>query len=594
MQYYIKGNYYFDIDYYNQLRITGPKNHLLLGLPFPRGLEVKIHSYKLREDQLVVNLVLLTDEVRLRLPLVTDIRTLRNFIEPVTPHPSYEQLIDQEVNEVMPKRVEQLTTDNHRAFRFINAYTTGEGIEEFYGAEIAFPKRYRGRLTDNFLEIKGDAPLKLIVTTMTNIRVETPLTAPVFKEGVDEPAGLEAALKDLYYEAGEHIEHLIRTNKTSSFEYGTIFPRDWIESADLGAGDLTQETIDYMYQQSLKLVSDEGEGWHEDIVGEYKLKMADAGSHIDRKMIDIEPRYIMGIKRVSKHFLVAEENQQKLRLISKYVLANALNQDLIAFKKVPQREDQYHFVGNWRDSYQAFPRQKSPLAPYDVNCVLYPVSLRLIREYGEYFGIEDFEALEELVKKWDEQKRKFRLYHPGGIIGYSLALQGKKRAPLPIAHLDEGYDMFYGKPSMEEVASFAQKTIDPEYFYTPVGPILVAADEEDFSTRQYHGKVIWPKQAAFTVAGLYRQYQRGKEESWPFPVLKMVKQAAIGTAESSFKGFMNLKAIPELYYYDESQERARFYTDQEEYEGQMSLIQLWSAVGARRIMRDYSRIKEEE
>src|SRR5690606_21278000 len=198
------------------------------------------------------------------------------------------------------------------------------------------------------------------------------------------------------------------------------FPRDWIESADLGKDDLTQDTVDYMYAQSMRFVSETGEGWHEDVVGEYKTKVADMSMHIDRKMIDIEPRYILGLKRLSKKFLTNEENHAKLRLVAHYILANAREQDYITFKKRPsETEEEYHPVGNWRDSYYAFPRQKSPLAPYDVNCVFYPMALRIIREYYQYFQIEDVDGLTELVTKWDRQKEKFRLYHPGGVIGYS-------------------------------------------------------------------------------------------------------------------------------------------------------------------------------
>ncbi|HRP37643.1 MAG TPA: hypothetical protein PLS50_07595 [Candidatus Dojkabacteria bacterium] len=61
----------------------------------------------------------------------------------------------------------------------------------------------------------------------------------------------------------------------------------------------------------------------------------------------------------------------------------------------------------------------------------------------------------------------------------------------------------------------------------------------------------------------------------------------IKTSEACFRGWKELGAVPELYYYDETNNRARLYTDQTNYEGQMSLIQLWSSVGCRRIIHDY-------
>ncbi|HEX7018074.1 MAG TPA: hypothetical protein VF209_04175, partial [Patescibacteria group bacterium] len=80
----------------------------------------------------------------------------------------------------------------------------------------------------------------------------------------------------------------------------------------------------------------------------------------------------------------------------------------------------------------------------------------------------------------------------------------------------------------------------------------------------------------------------------PEPVMETIKNAIIVTSEASFKGWEDLQAVPELYYFDDQSSRARFYTDQEEYEGQMSLIQLWSSVGCRRIMREYAFIKDTE
>jgi hypothetical protein len=232
------------------------------------------------------------------------------------------------------------------------------------------------------------------------------------------------------------------------------------------------------------------------------------------------------------------------------------------------------------------------LSPYDVNCVFYPQSLKIIREFYQFFEIENLSALNELIEYWSQQKNKFRLYHDRNIIGYSLALHGKKHAPLPIAHLDESYDLFYGSPSLEEIVSFAEKAIDPNFFYTPAGPLLVDVDDENFSTEHYHGKVIWPKQAAYAVAGLGKQFRRGLREGWPWPMIEKIKSAVITTSEACFNGWIQLGCVPELYYYDEVEKRARLYTDQAKYEGQMSLIQLWSSVGCRRIIQEYASVKK--
>lgn len=587
MQYFIKDNYYFDIDHLNQLRITGPENHLLMGLTFPRDLYVTIKDYFIENDQLSILVSVPVKSIMLALPLVTDIRSLRNLTEPVSPKPTYEQLIIHGNKDILPRTIKKEASEGLTIIKFINEYTDFQDKKIIYGSSIEVSADFTVELKDNYFSIRGNEHINFKIKTISNIIIEKKITTTIFKENrTIDAARFNATLRDLYAQTTPHIEHLILTNKTSSFEYGTIFPRDWIESADLGKGDLTQETVDYMYEQSMINISESGEGWHEDLVGEFRIKIKNITEHVDRKMIDIEPHYILGIKNVSKEFLLKEENHQKLKRVAKFICRQAKEQQYITFKPTDIADD-YFLVGNWRDSIKAFPSQQSPLAPYDVNCVFYPMSLRFIRQYHDYFDITDLDELTELITHWDNQKNKFRLYHHDNIIGYSLALHGKKNRPLAVSHLDESYDLFYGLPSLEEISSFATKIQHEDFFYTPVGPILVAADDDDFSTKEYHGKVIWPKQVAFSVAGLTKQYYRGINENWPWPLLQNIRQAIVKTSEAFFKGISDLGGIPELYYYDEKTNSARYYTDQDDFEGQMSFIQLWSAVGARRIMHDY-------
>lgn len=588
MRYYLKGNYYFDIDLQNQLRIAGPQNHLLLGISFPADINIDVVSSEIVKEELLIELTAQAEELSLTIPLVTDMRTLRSHVEPVIPTPTYNQLVEKGIVEVLPQKIDRGIKDGKKFVSFKNIYNDQIGQELEYGALVAVNNDSDITLENNYLKISGQKPITIWIETKSNVFVEDSLQTPIFQASAEMPSDIfPNELLDLYSYAGEHIEHLIKTKKTSGFEYGTIFPRDWIESADLGYRDLSQDTIDYMYRQSMKYISETGEAWHEDLVGQYRSKIIDQSLHIDRKMIDIEPKYLLGFRVLSTSFLMTDAVREKLKLVGNYIINLAEQRDLITFKEVANEPDQYQFIGNWRDSYHAFPRQKSPLAPYDVNCVLYPEVLQIIHDHKDYFEV-DSNHLEQLILKWRRQKEKFRLYHPGDVIGYSLALHGKKRIPLPIAHTDEAYDLFYGSPSMEEVISFSRKIMSGEFFYTPVGPTLVALDEEDFSIRHYHGKVIWPKQTAFCVGGLTRQYLRGVAEAWPEQVVEEIKQAALTTAETSFRAFVQLQAIPELYYYDEETDAARFYTDQAEYEGQMSVIQLWSSVGFRRIARDYA------
>lgn len=588
MQYFIKGNFYFDIDSFNQLRITGPENHLLFGATFHPTSGIEISSYKLNKGQLQIELQLEKKEINIAVPLVCDIRTLRSFVEGTNPKPSYEQLVDRKIEKVIPREISSKSTKLYNKIQFVNEYFVEEDGKKYYGSEIIVKKPIEINVENNRIHITGEKPLKITIRTLTNLGINSKSLKSLYRQRLPIPKKLlDSEILELYKDSKVQIKHLIKSKKTSSFEYGTIFPRDWIESADLGLKDFTTDTIDYMYDQSMQFISEQGEGWHENAVGEFKHKTEKPFEDIDRRMIDIEPRYILGLKRVSKKFLTSETHHQKLLHVSKFILENARSKQLITFKKSQEDESEYLILGNWRDSSLAYPKHKQPLAPYDVNCVFYPQSLRIIREYSDYFEIDDLEELDNLITKWDNQKIKFRLYHTEEILGYSLALHGKKNIPLTNLHLDESYDLFYGNPSLEEVISFAIKVVDPEYFYTPVGPTLVATDDDDFSSENYHGRVIWPKQAAYTVAGLTKQYFRGLRESWQEPVLHTIRDAVIKTSEACFRGWKELGAVPELYYYDETNNRARLYTDQTNYEGQMSLIQLWSSVGCRRIIHDY-------
>jgi hypothetical protein len=591
MKYYIKDDFYFDIDKKNQLRITGPENHLFLGLTFPHDLGVKIDNYEIEGRQLEVKLKLDTDKLETSIPLVTDIRTLRNHTEGKSPSLSYSQLVDENVSEVIPKSRQSLTERGNHLLVFEKTYIDVDGKTRSYGVRLVIPKRFTVNLRDKTFTVQGKKPVVIKVRTTSNIYTRKRFPDGIINTSSPLPEKLfSPLLLDIYTESEKNISYLIRTKKTSSFEYGTIFPRDWIESADLGEGDLSELTVDHMYEQSLRYVSETGEGWHEEAVGEYRTRIKDRKRFVDRKMIDIEPHYIMGLERVSKNFLIKRENQKKLRLVAEFIIRNARENSLLTFKRLDNGNGEYLHVGNWRDSSEAFPKHESPLAPYDVNCVFYPTSLRIIKKYNQFFRIKNLSELDELIEKWDQNKSKFRLYHANDTLGYSLALHGKKKTPLPIAHLDESYDLFYGLPSMEETVSFTQKIIDPGFFFTPVGPLIIDINEENLTSLNYHGKVIWPKQSAFSVAGLVRQYRKGLKEEWPKPVLDSIRNAVIVTCRTCFKGWLDLGVVPELYYYDVDVDKARFFTDQEGHKGQMSLVQLWSLVGARRIMREYAYI----
>lgn len=591
MEFHIIENFYFDISDDQQLRVAGPGNHLFIGFRVLNQAPIEIKDYRVENNQLILTLSFNSNQVLLSHPLVSDIRTLRNFTEGSQRQTNYAKLSAAQIAELMPKTILTRNFDHVQVISFSREFQNEQSIPQQYGAILEFDHSIHYELENQQLSFTGSGQVELIIRTISNLEISETLLAPVFNQDASLPSfeDLPDFVQKIYHETGLHIAHLIRSQKTSSFEFGTVFPRDWIESAQLGAKDLSQDVIDYMYAQSMKHVGEEGQGWHEDFVGEYRHLQAKT-SPIDRKMIDIEPLYILGIDQMSKKFLLNNKNAWRLKAIGRYILRQAQNYHLITFKK-KSGSDEYYEVGNWRDSLAAFPNQETPIAPYDVNCVFYPQALKILGNYREFFSVSQLDKLDQLIEEWEEKKQMFQVHFAEGLTGYCLALHGRPERPMSVAHLDESYDLFYGQPSMEDTLSFADRMLAEDYFYTPVGPILVAASTPGLTQKHYHGKVVWPKQAAFAVAGLARQYRYGRQSGWPATVLQHVYDAIIRTAESCFRGWEDLQAVTELYYFDRQQHRARFYLDQDDVEGQMSFIQLWSAVGCRRIIREYLSIK---
>ena len=57
-------------------------------------------------------------------------------------------------------------------------------------------------------------------------------------------------------------------------------------------------------------------------------------------MIDIEPRYILGLKKLPENFLVNKENKEKLKRVADYLVSQARKNEFITFKKLPLKEEQ--------------------------------------------------------------------------------------------------------------------------------------------------------------------------------------------------------------------------------------------------------------
>lgn len=411
------------------------------------------------------------------------------------------------------------------------------------------------------------------------------------------------------------VEHLLCWGKTSGDRFGTVFPRDWMESAALatsdvalGVGDIPAAGVDYMLKKSLAHVNEKGEGWHEDVVGEYKYKYEAAGKDLfDRKMIDIEPWYFICLRWVTDSFWQDKEAVRALRRSARYILRRAARQEYITFEPLPEDKEipawqksfgiarGYWTVGDWRDSQWAYKHIHPIVAPFSVSAVFYPEALKMIAKIGEKIGVDRGEV-DRLIEVWRHKKEAYRFEDYNGTQGFALALYDTWKQ-LRVHHLDEAYLYFLSDDyAKEDVLGFAKRVLDMEYFYTEAGPLIIARNNEmGYTDEEYHGLVVWTKQAAFTIAGLARALdpstglRRAQSspsgQGWELSDEErgLLREAAIKTAQNLICAYCCLDSIPELH--KDSNGRAVEWM-----RGTGSSVQLWSAVGARRIFREYERL----
>ena len=616
---WLTGAYYVDFDIHGQLRIVGPHNHLHFGAVGIYRDDLIITEVTSRDGKLVIEAQFKAHELDLADPAIGHIRKVRGFIELPGQQgkatPTFADVMKRHPAALSASYIGVIAGAKHSELIYRRYYG-----DHWYGVSLEFgpgvavnrvEKRRRAHL-------KANAPISFKLVADTDERVE-PGIKRVFKTDTQTT---ESNLVPLLDRAAAEATHLIQYNKTSGFGYGTVFPRDWMESADLGDGDLTPAARLYMYHKSLEHTDDHGQGWHEDIVGEFGVekvqeaetvtddldKLIDRSSqlsqelktvisqvqqlYVNRTMIDIEPRYLLGLRSLKfADFSIAD--QEHLRRVAKYVLQQAQTHQLMTFKKVPtmlQRtaDEEFSLAGNWRDSEQAFKMVHPVIAPFDVNVVFYPQALAVLADHAGELGV-DAADVARAQHKWARVKDWFRFTNPDGTSAMALALydvqeEGEKLTyrKLEVNHTDEAYDLFYGAPTQSDLASFCQRLLDPQYFYTSSGPLVVGAGD-GYDSAQYHGSVIWTKQTAWIVAGLAAQL--AKSHLSP-KIRQPVNRALAQTAQASIQAWQQLGAIPELHYDDSG--KAKAYNEQPITEGPSNTVQLWSAVGARRIIQAYN------
>jgi hypothetical protein len=155
-----------------------------------------------------------------------------------------------------------------------------------------------------------------------------------------------------------------------------------------------------------------------------------------------------------------------------------------------------------------------------------------------------------------------------------------------VKHLDEAYLYTFGQANEQEIAQFAHNLLSPDEFFTESGPTIIAKrNNYGYTSAEYHGVVVWAKQAAFAVIALSKFRKEAVKQSWKAATRNLIDRALEETCARTLHAFLELHAVPELHYDREG--KAHFFTDQVVLSGGMSKVQLWSAIGFRRIVRSY-------
>lgn len=582
---WLEKGFYIDIDHLGQLRIVGPGDHFYFGMinekEKRRNYEItKIFSKK---GNVFIKGYFFGPKAKFSYPVMGDVRTVRTYIyEGVGRIRSFYEIRKKFSDVLLPNKISENKKDGEYIINFERHFG-----EHFYGSELILEDHIKVLQKDSCLVLSADkTAIHFTLRFYSNIFLKEDFPPKPFSLkdiNFNKFNDKKDNVKRLLSISETEVKHLLRYRKTSGLDYGTIFPRDWTETAMLGYDDFSKDALHYIIRESLKYVDKKGAGWHEGGVGEFAYNRA--LSHlplIDRDMIDIEPRYILTFGMFPEIFTEDNELLQKIQRVASFVLAKAKRYSFIQFAEHP--ECRSFKAGNWRDSSAAYLHASSCIIPYDTNAVFYPAALKVMQKFSDILKIKG-NNVQKVVTKWQDRKDLFKFKNKDDMSGYALALYSFKNEKnfqkLGVNHTDEAYDLIFGHPEEDDVLSFAERVSDPEYFYTKSGPLIVGR-KDGYKSYQYHGEVIWLKQFGLCSMGLRKQLER---KDFSKETKDLIKEAIKYLFNSLIYTFDYLDLLPELII---DKNGAPFlYNNQKNIEGHMNKIQLWSAESARRVVFDY-------
>lgn len=595
---WLEGGFYIDIDHMEQFRVVGPGDHFYFGMINEKE---NIRNYEITDvfskgEDLFIKGYFFGPKAKFYFPVMGDIRTLRTYMyEKLKKIRTFFEIRKNFPEVLLPERVIQSQRNNETSLKFERRFGSN-----YYGSELILDNKTKIIKNTSYFLFSSDKPIinfSLRLYASNFFRQE--IFGNIFlKKSIDfkklNSQGEKA--KAILNRARIEVDHLLKYKKTSGFDYGTIFPRDWTETAMLGYDDFTEETLNYIIKKSLRYVDEKGKGWHEAGVGEYAYSRSLKNLPlVTREMIDIEPRYILTFGMFPEIFKKDKILLSKIKRVASFLLGKAGKYPIIKCQEISfqcgqvkngERPKALRFKsGNWRDSISAYLKSNSScIIPYDVNAVFYPVCLKIIQKHKKVLEINN-KNLDNIVLEWQNKKDLFKFQNKDGLTAYALALLSKGHSKdfekLSVNHTDEAYSMIFSNPPEEDILSLAKRVLSKDYFYTKSGPLIIGKNQ-GYNSLQYHGEVIWLKQIGLLSMGFRNQLHR---DDLSKDTKETLKRAIKYLFNSLLYSFSFLDLLPELLV--DRRDAPMLYNNQKGVEGHMNKIQLWSAEGARRVILDY-------
>lgn len=401
---------------------------------------------------------------------------------------------------------------------------------------------------------RGDRDLSLRFTALTD---EPPLDPIPADDLLDA-----AAARDPESRAALSFLATRQALLAGSWRFLTYFGRDTLITLQLLAPVLQPAAIEAGLGSVIDRLGPEGQVAHEEAVGEWAVVENRARGRrpgapaLDYGMVDDDfllapalARYLLDTaegQARAEAFLArrtpsglsyreaARRNLGRVLALAAPFASSGAARDLVALRPGAS-------AGNWRDSEHGLGGGR---VPYDVNTALVPAALRAAARLfdgplraadraGEARSLADrYHAASLFRVEIPEAEARARVIAQAeaegldpapalssidGPVTFDAVALGASGAPVPVMSTDVGFRWLYGAPTSDEIVRDARRVFAPypAGLLTPIGVLVASATfaadpalRAEFTTRDYHGTVVWSWQQALLAAGIDRQLAR--------------------------------------------------------------------------------------